>query len=199
MFGRMFARFGFVFGMTWRGMTCRGMMWRGMTCRSLVGAVLGGAIAIALVGTLLPDAAIAASSAAIRSYDDAQVVDNNFAGQNLQQVEFTDADLDEANFSGADLQGGVFNGSSLRHANWHGVNFSYGITYLTSLNDADLSDGIFESALMLKTTFQGANVTGADFSNAVLDRIQVVQLCQSATGTNSVTGIDTRSSLGCSG
>lgn len=185
----MFVRFSSVFGMTWRGMT-----WR-----SLVGLVLGWAIAITAVGMLLPGGAIAASSAAIRSFDDAQVVNKNFAGQNLRQAEFAAENLDDADFSGADLQGGVFNGTSLRHANWHGVNFSNGITYLTSLNDADLSDGIFESALMLKTTFQGANVTGADFSDAVLDRIQVVHLCQSATGTNPVTGIETRISLGCSG
>jgi hypothetical protein len=40
-------------------------------------------------------------------------------------------------------------------------------------------------------------VTGADFSGAILDRYQISQLCQTASGTNPITGIATRDSLGC--
>ena len=91
----------------------------------------------------------------------------------------------------------MFNGSDLVGANLHGANLSNGITYLTNLTDADLSEAILTSAMMLKSIFRNATVTGADFSDAVLDRTQVVQLCKTASGTNPVTGVDTRESLGC--
>jgi uncharacterized protein YjbI with pentapeptide repeats len=139
----------------------------------------------------------AASSAAIRAFDDVQGVVKNYAGQNLQLAEFGDAKLADANFKGADLRGAVFNGAILSRANWQGVDFSDGIAYITDFGGADLSNGIFNSAMMLKSNLRDVKITGADFSDAVLDRDQVVQLCQIAEGTNPVTGVRTRESLEC--
>ena len=45
----------------------------------------------------------------------------------------------------------------------------------------------------------GANVTNADFTDALLDKLQQEGLCKTATGRNPVTGADTRKSLGCGG
>jgi uncharacterized protein YjbI with pentapeptide repeats len=139
----------------------------------------------------------AASSAAIRAFDDVKPEAQDFSGQKLVQSEFGDANFAGANFDGADLRGAVFNGAKLTNANLHGVDFSDGIAYITDFANADLTDAILNSAMLLKSSFKGATVTGADFSDAAIDRAQVIALCKTASGTNPVTGVDTRDSLGC--
>lgn len=110
-------------------------------------------LAVAIVITALPRSVQAASSAAVRAYDEAETSMNDYSGQSLIRAEFTGAKLQGANFSGSDLQGAVFNGSDLAGANLHGANLSNGIAYLTNLTDVDLSDAILTSAMLLKSIF----------------------------------------------
>ncbi|TAD77678.1 MAG: pentapeptide repeat-containing protein [Oscillatoriales cyanobacterium] len=159
---------------------------------------LGAAIlstALTLAGNVAP--AWAASSAAIRAYDDAEVQTRNFAGQDLRRAEFASENLSGADFHGADLRGAVFNGTSLTDANLSGVDFSNGIGYLSSFNGTDLTNTVLSDAMLLRSTFKGAKIEGADFSYAALDRFQAAQLCEYASGTNPKTGISTRDSLEC--
>ncbi|GBO54996.1 hypothetical protein APA_3047 [Pseudanabaena sp. lw0831] len=121
----------------------------------------------------------------------------DFSGKNLIRAEFTSITLKDANFTNADLRGALFNGVLLDGANLHGSDFSSGIAYVTRFKNVDLSDAILADTNMLRSTFDNVDVTGADFTNALLDVQQLKKLCVNASGTNSKTGTDTRESLGC--
>ena len=55
----------------------------------------------------------------------------------------------------------------------------------------------FVEALLLRATFVDTNIAGADFTDAILDGVQIKELCKTASGINSKTGVETRYSLGC--
>jgi len=141
---------------------------------------------------------LAATPRAVRSFDEAvQAETQDFSGQILIEAEFYDENLEGADFHDADLEGAVFNGATLHNANWQGVNFTNGIAYLTDFTGIDLTNAILTEAMMLRSKFDDAIVEGADFTNAVVDRLQVKKLCERASGVNPTTGISTRESLGC--
>lgn len=151
---------------------------------------------VALV-LLLPLPTHAASSAATRAIDDADISIPDFSGQDLREAEFSNNKLAGANFSGADLTAVVFNGVDLTGANLQNVDMTGGMAYLSSFAEADLSGAILTEAMLLQSSLRGATVTNADFSFAVIDKDQVKALCEQASGVNPVTAVDTRDSLGC--
>jgi len=65
------------------------------------------------------------------------------------------------------------------------------------LTGADLSDAILSETILLRSIFNDTDISGADFTDAILDGAQVKELCAKASGVNSKTGITTRDSLGC--
>jgi uncharacterized protein YjbI with pentapeptide repeats len=149
---------------------------------------------------LFPHNAFAASSSAVTlgaSFESQDFSNQGFSGQNLQSAEFTNVKLIGVDFSKSDLRGAVFNGANAKNSNFHGADFTNGLAYVSSFDGADLTDSIMREAIMMRSTFNGANIEGADFTFAVLDKEQVVVLCKTATGINSVTGASTRQSLGC--
>jgi uncharacterized protein YjbI with pentapeptide repeats len=66
-----------------------------------------------------------------------------------------------------------------------------------NLTWADLSDAVFKEAILLRAIFNNVNLEGADFTDAILDKAQIKELCTKASGVNSQTGVETRDSLGC--
>lgn len=147
---------------------------------------------------LVSSPSFAATPRAVRSFNEAvQAETKDFSGQDLIEAEFYDEDLEGADFHDANLQGAVFNSATLHNANWRGVNFSNGIAYLTDFTEVDLTNAILTEAMMLRSKFDQAKVEGADFTDAVVDNLQMKKLCERASGVNPTTGVSTRESLGC--
>jgi uncharacterized protein YjbI with pentapeptide repeats len=65
------------------------------------------------------------------------------------------------------------------------------------MNGANLSNALLEGAFTYGTSFVGAKIDGADFTDVDLRNTTRTLLCKLATGTNPITGRDTKETLEC--
>ncbi len=140
---------------------------------------------------------LSAQAANRRAAGTKNLANKDFSGKSLINSEFSKLNLENSNFSNADLRGAVFSGSLLAGSNLHGMDFTYGIAYLVDFKGADLTDAILKEAMMLYSNFDDVDITGADFTESVIDGVQLKKLCDRASGVNPKTGVSTRESLEC--
>lgn len=121
----------------------------------------------------------------------------DFSGQQLAGSSFAGATGRQARFRDADLHGAILTQAAFPEADFHGADLSDALMDKVDMSGTDLTGAVLRGAIASGSNFTGATVTDADFTDALLDRVDQRNLCREARGTNPVTGADTRLSLDC--
>ena len=151
-----------------------------------------------LLVTLVLSALLGCVQPAIATnFDRKNLRQQDFSGQDLTDNDYTRADLTEANLSHANLELVRLFTTRLTRANLEGANLKGASLDGASLVGANLKDANLEGAYAINIDFRGANIEGADFTDVLLDPKDNDRLCEIASGTNSVTGRETRETLYC--
>ena len=125
------------------------------------------------------------------------LIGHDFAGADLKGVTFNLTNLREADFHGADLRGASLFGAKLQDADLSGADLSDATLDSAVLDGTDLHNAVLENAFAFNTKFNRVLIDGADFTNVPFRGDVLKTLCASASGSNPVTGRQTRDTLEC--
>jgi uncharacterized protein YjbI with pentapeptide repeats len=130
-------------------------------------------------------------------YDKQVLTGVDFSGKSLQGSQFNKTILRSTNFQKANLKGVSLFGADMYYADFSDANLSFATLDTARMDSVNLTNANLEGAFAYGTSFRKVTIDGADFTDVDLRDNVRQELCKIATGTNPVTGRDTRESLEC--